>query len=286
MQRRAAIVSLLLLIGAGCARQPQPAAYQLAGQILVVDHAAQRLLIRHADIVGFMPAMTMPFEVKDPELVAGRSPGDLITATLLVGPESAWISALTVTGRAPLPEDAPTTLPAATGVSVLEVGAKVPDAVLQSASGPVTLVPGGRRVAALTFIYTRCPLPDFCPLMDRRFAEVQRMVKADPMLTQRVALLSISIDPATDTPAKLAEHAAALDADPAVWRFASLENETDIARVAAHFGVNVIRERDTTITHNLRTVVIDGSGTVRRVRDGNTWTAPELVADLRQAAGR
>jgi len=286
MQLRAAALLGLVLMATGCAREPEAATYQLSGQILLINPETQQLVIRHGDIVGFMPGMTMPFTVRDPQLLAGRSAGDLITATLTVEPETAWISALTATGHAPLPADAPTALPAATGVEVLNVGARVPETALRGTRGPVSLVAGQGRVTALTFIYTRCPLPDYCPLMDRRFAEVQRQVKADATLAQRVSLVSVSIDPAADTPARLAEHAAALDADPAIWQFATLADEQDIARFAAQFGVNVIREQDGTITHNLRTLVIDASGTVRQARDGNTWTSDELVGDLRRAVGR
>jgi protein SCO1 len=286
MQRRAAAILGWVLILAGCARQPPPATYQLSGQILLIDAGTQRVIIRHGDIVGFMPAMTMPYQVREPELLSGRTAGDLITATLTVEPEAtAWISALTATGHAPLPADAPTSLPAATGVDVANIGDQVPGTPLRTPRGTVSVVAGPGTVTALTFIYLRCPLPDYCPLMDRRFAEVQRQVKADAALSQRVSLVSVSIDPAADTPARLAEHAAALDADPAVWQFATLADERDIARFAAQFGVNVIREQDGTITHNLRTLVIDATGTVRQVHDGNTWTADDLVRDLRRAIG-
>jgi protein SCO1 len=286
MQRRAAVTLGWVLILAGCARQPPPETYQLSGQILFIDAGTQQLIVRHGDIAGFMPAMTMPYKVRDPQLLSGRTAGDLISATLTVEPEAAWLSALTVTGHAPLPADAPTALPAATGVDVANIGDSVPDTPLRTPRGTVSLVAGHGRVTAVTFIYLRCPLPDYCPLMDRRFAEVQRQVKADATLSQRVSLVSVSIDPKADTPARLAEHAAALGADPAIWQFGSLEDERDIARFAAQFGVNVIREQDGTITHNLRTLVIDASGTVRQARDGNTWTADELVGDLRSAVGR
>jgi cytochrome oxidase Cu insertion factor (SCO1/SenC/PrrC family) len=78
----------------------------------------------------------------------------------------------------------------------------------------------------------------------------------------------------------------ALGANPAVWQFATLDDPGQVARFAAAFGVNVIREKDGTITHNLRTFVIDPSGTVASIRDGNQWTADDLLADLRAALGR
>lgn len=285
--KRRAIAAIALAALAGCARKDPVRTYQLSGQILVVRPETREVLIRHGDIVGFMPGMTMPFKVRDAKLLEGRAAGDLVDATLSVTPESAWISALMATGRAPLPADAPASIPAAAGVSVLAPGDRVPSTVLHTAAGgTLTLTEAHGRATALTFIYTRCPLPDFCPLMDRRFAEVQRRAATDSALAGRVSLVSVSFDPAVDTPARLGSHAAALGASPAVWQFATIDEPAQVDRFAAQFGVNVIREKDGTITHNLRTFVIDPSGSVASIRDGNEWTADELLADLRRALGR
>ncbi|MDH4063527.1 MAG: SCO family protein [Acidobacteriota bacterium] len=287
MERRITGAVLIALTLAGCGRAPTPDTYELAGQILAIRAETQEVLIRHGDIVGFMPGMTMPFKVRDPRLLEGRAAGDLVTATLSVTPDAAWISTLTVTGRAPVPADAPGAFPAATGVVVLAPGDRVAETELQAADGSaVSLAAPRGRVTAVTFIYTRCPLPDFCPLMDRRFAELQHRAARDAGLAGRVRLVSVSFDPATDTPARLAEHATALGADPAIWQFATLADPAAIDRFAATFGINVIREADGTITHNLRTVVIDRTGRVAAVHDGNLWTADELLADLRSAAAR
>ncbi len=117
--------------------------------------------------------------------------------------------------------------------------------------------------------------------MDARFAEIQKAAAADPALAGRVQLLSVSFDPAVDTPAVLAAHAARVGAGRA-WRFATAP-EAVVDRFAAEFGVNVIREADTTITHNLRTVVVGPDGRVAAAYSGNDWTAQALMADLRRA---
>ncbi len=135
---------------------------------------------------------------------------------------------------------------------------------------------------AITFIYTRCPLSQFCPLIDRRFAEVQALVAADPDLAGKVRLLSISFDPQFDRAEALRAHARKLDADPAVWRFATAD-EPAVDRLAAEFGVNVIREKDGTITHNLRTAIVAPSGDVTSIVDNNAWTADELVTGIKHA---
>src|SRR5688500_16748384 len=99
----------LLVTGAGCAREPASRTYQLNGQVLAVRPETYEILVKHDDIAGFMPAMTMPYAVKDPALIKGRVAGDLITATLRVEPTLAHLTAITKTGSAPIPEDARTT---------------------------------------------------------------------------------------------------------------------------------------------------------------------------------
>jgi protein SCO1/2 len=266
-----------------CSRAPETHAYQLTGQILVVKPDTNEVLVRHQDIPGFMPAMTMPYVVKDPALIKDRVAGDLITATLTVGADSAYLSSITKTGTAPLPEDAPTKIPVATNVHILQAGDPVPDTKLIGQDDvPMALTDFKGSAMAVTFIYTRCPLPQFCPLIDRRFAEAQALIAADAALAGKVRLVSISFDPAFDGTDTLRAHAKKLSADPKVWRFATA-NEAIVDRLAAEFGVNVIREKDGTITHNLRTAVIDATGHVVSVVDNNAWTADELVHHLRNA---
>ncbi len=281
-----AIASILLIATAvACSREPKAQTYQLTGQVLAVRPATREILVKHGDIPNFMPAMTMPYAVKDVALLEGTAPGDLITATLEVSPELAWLSAITKTGSAPLPSDAPAKIPAAAGVHVLQPGDEAPITTLTGHDDqPLSLATWRGSAVAVTFIYTRCPLPQYCPLLDRRFAEVQALAAADPALMGRVRLLSVSFDPAVDTTATLRAHAAKLKADPAVWSFAVAPEET-VDRFAAQFGVNVIREADGTITHNLRTAVIDPAGKVAAIHDSNEWAAEQLAGDLRRALG-
>jgi protein SCO1/2 len=134
----------------------------------------------------------------------------------------------------------------------------------------------------MTFIYTRCPLPTFCPLMDRHFAALQKTLKADPAL-KNVKLVTISFDPTTDTPAVLKKHAKSLDADLARWTFLTGDRD-DVDQFAARFGVSVSRAlndaRD--ITHNLRTAVIGADGKLVKVYTGNDWSPEQVLADLKK----
>jgi protein SCO1/2 len=278
------IIATVAVIGvAACSREPAARTYQLTGQILVVKPDTNEVLVKHDDIPGFMPAMTMPYVVNDAALIRERVPGDLITATLVVGSERAHLSNIAKTGSAPLPEDARTTIPAAAGVTLLKPGDLVPSTPLLDQAGVTgTLQDLRGSVVAVSFIYTRCPLPQFCPLIDRRFAEAQKLVAADPALNGKAKLLSISFDPKFDRAEVLRAHAKKAGADERVWRFATAD-EAVVDRLAAEFGINVIREKDGTITHNLRTAVIDPSGRVFAILDNNAWSADELVAALKNA---
>jgi len=283
VSRRAVVLATFLIVAIGCSQAEPPRSYELQGQVLVVRPETDEILVKHEDIKGFMPAMTMPYKVKDRALLNGRAPGDLITATLQVEPELAWLSAITKTGSAPIPEDAITKIPAAANISLLKPGDVVPDTPLLDQEGvPLALSDLRDTAVVVTFIYTRCPLPQFCPLMDRRFGEIQSLVAGTDTLRGRVRLVSISFDPAHDTPAVLRAHAAKVSANPSVWRFATAGEEV-VDRMAATFGVNVMREKDGTVTHNLRTAVIDPQGRVVSIHDSNAWTAASIVNELKTA---
>nr|MBA3950078.1 SCO family protein [Acidobacteriota bacterium] len=137
---------------------------------------------------------------------------------------------------------------------------------------------------AITFIYTRCPLPEFCPRIDRQFAAAANAIEADPALRGRAKLVTISFDPEFDTPAVLTAHARSLGADARVWTFATGTRE-QVELFAARFGVAVTREGDTAadIMHNLRTIVAGADGTVRAMHSGSDWEVAQLLDDLRAA---
>src|SRR4026207_303127 len=115
---RTTIIPLAALVICGCGRS-DTRTYQLTGQILVVEPSAKTVLVKHEDIPGFMPAMTMPYTVSDAAILKDRVAGDLITATLKVAPDGAYLTEIKKPGSAPLPDDARTDIPAAAGVHYL-----------------------------------------------------------------------------------------------------------------------------------------------------------------------
>ena len=277
------IVVAALVACAGCSSAPEPRRYELRGQILSVDAARREVLVDHEDIQGFMPAMTMPYKVNDPALLEGKRPGDLFTATLVVEETNAYLSTLTTTGHGPIANPA-AARPAITDADFLREGDPVPGDALIDQSGaprPITSLHGHR--VALTFIYTRCPLPDFCPLMSKQFAVLQDEIRKSAELRD-VRLVSVTLDPEFDTPAVLAAHAKTLGADPALWYFATGARD-EVLAFAKRFGVlTEPGESAGVVVHNLRTAVIDAQGRLVNVHSGSTWSPADLVADLKKAS--
>ncbi len=272
------LIAVALAALAAC----QPAReYELRGQIVAIDRAQQKVTIKHDDIRGFMPGMTMPFSVRRAELLDGRTPGDLVRATLVVEDSTAYLRTLDATGHAPVTE-LPAALPA-----ILNPGDAVPNAALIDQDGKARSLEDWKgRILAVTFIYTRCPLPDFCPAIDRRFADAQKMIVSDEALRGGVQLLSVSFDPAFDTPAVLTAHAQKLGADRSVWTFVTGTRE-DVARFGSHFGMTLLAEasKGPEIVHNLRTAIIDADGRLVTLLHGTDWSSADLVAELKKARG-
>jgi protein SCO1/2 len=228
-----------------------------------------------------MQAMTMSFGVRAGDPLEGLQPGDLVRATLIVSDTNAVLAGIERTGHAPLPAaDTSADPPARPPVDLLEPGQPLPDQTLTDQDGqPFALASTRGRSVALTFIYTRCPIPTFCPRIDRAFLDAQRIVAARPELRERVQFLTISFDPAFDTPEVLRDHAATLGADTRTWSFLTGSPEA-IEDLAGRFGVTVLPEDGGTLAHNLRTAIVGPDGLIVRIVSGPEWTADQLVSDL------
>lgn len=274
------------LLVAGCSRAPEARHYELKGQIIGIATDRTQANIKHGDIPGLMPAMTMPYRVKETKMLDGIVPGDLVTATLVVESNDAYLSDLKKVGSAPLAEAPEAPPSAAPALARLKTGDAVPDAHFVDQDGrKVDFSTFKGKTVVLTFIYTSCPLPTFCPLMDRHFATLQGKFRNDPALKNRVHLVTISFDPTTDTPPVLKKHAEDLHADFKTWTFLT-GNRDDIDQFGSYFGLVVTRaENDPRdVTHTLRTAIVDADGKLVKVYTGNEWTPEQVLADLKPVA--
>ena len=257
--------------------QPAPdvTAYEARGVLHEIRGGGRRAVIAHEAIPGYMEAMTMEFDVADAKEIAGLVPGDTLAFRLCVNESAGWIDRVRRTGHTDPP-------PVAKDGALPEAGAALPECALIDQRGEARRTGEFRgRALAITFIYTRCPFPNFCPLLSSRFAEVQRQMAADA--SDGWHLLSVTIDPQHDTPERLGEYARRFSADAAHWSFAT-GDAGEIEKLTGFFGLRIIREGGEW-NHTLRTAVIDRTGRVRKIFTGNEWTTEELTAELRQASG-
>lgn len=286
MRHSFATVLTCALAGLACACDrwsPARREYTLQGQILTVAPDRTEAAIKHDAIPGFMSAMTMSYTVRKAAELALVKPGDLITSRLVVVSNGAYLEQVQKVGEAPLPPAQDTTPAAAasSGFELLRPGDPVPNVTFTDQRG-ARLEFASLRGSPLvvTFIYTSCPIPTFCPLMDRHFVAIQQAMKSDHTLKD-LTLVSVSFDPVTDTPAVLQRHAATLGADPSRWKFLTGDRD-EVDRFASRFGVAITREltdpRD--ITHNLRTAIVDAQGRLVKAYTGNEWTPADVLGDL------
>jgi len=291
LRLRASLVAALISVAAGLAgcKAELDKTFPLRGQILAIAaetraDGRREITLKHDDIPNFMPAMTMAYFVREPAVLDRFAPGDLIRATLVLRGSDMYVADLKKTGHAEVPAGGR----GVKAMDVMEPGDEVPDDPLQDQTGATRKLSDWRGQAlAVTFVYTRCPLPDFCPLMDRRFGELQRAIAGDARLRQRVHLLSVSFDPGHDTPAVIQAHAKARGADPRTWSYLTGAS-TVMDRFTSRFGVSTIADKDApqNIIHNLRTAVVDPKGRLVTIHSGNEWTVDALLADLRKASGQ
>jgi len=277
---------LAIITASACSSKPAGRTYTLQGQVQSVEAPQQQVTVKHEEIKGLMPAMTMPYNVRDAKLIAALKPGDLINATLVVESNDAYLQTIKKVGEAPLEAPPPDTSigpTARSGFELIKPGEEVPDAKFVDQDGrkrAFSSFHGSPLV--ITFIYTRCPLPTFCPLMDRHFAAMQKPLKDDPALN-KVHLVTVSFDPKTDTPPVLKKHARELKADLSRWTFLTGDRD-DIDQFAMRFGVSIARAmndpRD--ITHNLRTAIVGADGRLVKVYTGNDWSPDQVLEDLRR----
>ncbi len=279
---------LCAILAAGCGPAPPDTggkSYPLEGTVVAVDTAERKVTIAHEEIPGFMPAMTMDFVVlqKDAALLESVSPGDEVTARLVVPDSRYWLEDLVVVKKGTPDPNAP----ARPQAHEPHAGHELPEVTLVNQDGEAVRLSDYRgRTLALTFIFTRCPLPDYCPLMMKNFAAAHATLIADERLRARTHLLTVSFDTEHDTPEILRAFGTPFQkTEPPFthWELAS-GTEDAIRTLGDTLGLDYVEE-SRSFTHNLRTAVIDTEGKLHRLHRGNDWTPDELVADLRAAAG-
>lgn len=258
--------------------------YKLRGKVVSTDAAKGDVTLNHEAIPGFMEAMTMPYKLKDANILSELHPGDVITADVLVSqnPNADVLLDHIVVVAQGKPDYRPVVL-----YHVPAAGDAVPDFKLRNQDGrPIRLAQFKGEALLITFIYTRCPLPDFCPRVTHNFAEVNRELAANPALYAKTHLLCVSFDPEHDTPQRLRAYGATYIGSDAAgafehWDFA-VPDQPVLKQMAQFFDVGITNGPDDTITHTLSTTLIGPDGKVVRFYPGNEWTVERVAADVKE----
>jgi protein SCO1/2 len=287
---RVAIMVIALSLN-GCGKDDGATRYALTGKVQGVDLVSREVLVAHDDIKDFMPAMTMPLRMRDPEgFIAGLSGtrlvrlrrGDVIKATLAVKDAESWIENVTVVKYEP-PPIKPTPPPKES-----RIGEPVVDFDLIDQDGkPLRLSDYRGHPLALTFIYTRCPLPEFCPRIMKNFQALEKLIEDDKDLRGAARLLSVSFDVEFDRPEVLQAFGSAFVTDRgngpfARWKLATGTKES-VDRLGRFFGLIFFKEGDQ-FAHSLVTAVIGPDGRLVKEWSGSDWDVNEAKAALEVAA--
>ena len=266
--RRAAL-ALLLLALAACSDAKR---YEARGIVYDVNREFQQILIEHEDIPGLMPAMTMNFDVADPALIERLETGDRIEFELEFTGNSYRVLSARKVGTG---ESGETRLDA-----LARVRSAAPDFELVDQAGETVSLQGLRgRTLLVDFIYTQCPGP--CPALTSQHVILQ--AKLSPALREKVWFVSISIDPANDTPEAMGAYAEARGADLSRWSFLTGE-PAEVAGVVKRFGVGTLRQPDGDIDHLVATFVIDPQGRIADRFIGLEHGTKEVLAALEKVA--
>ena len=281
MKKSIFLLLLVICLVVSCSRnRGNEKRYDLKGKVVAVEKEKSLVTIHHEDVKGYMPGMTMPFTVPSKADLEILAPDDEVTATLVIDGSHSWLENLIITRQSANTSGMPVMV-------VAKEGDEVPNYSLLNQDGREIHIQNYRgKTLLLTFIYTRCPVPDYCTLMSDNFAQIDRELGQDPELYEKTHLLSISIDPEYDTPKVLRSYGAAhteryQKENFAHWEFAGGRKE-QVKDIAQYFGLTYFPKEDQ-IIHALRTVIIGPDGKVAKIYGGNEWKPDEVVAELKKA---
>lgn len=288
------LLSILLFTACQKAGEKQTASaeakrYPIKGKVVSVDRAKKKASIEHEEIPGFMDAMTMDFPIKEDWVWDDLTPGSEIRAELVVdetAKEPYWLEKIGIVAAPNPNQPAPPV-----DEKFAQIGKEVPDFTLVNQDGKkISLKDFRGKALAITFIYARCPLPDYCIAMSKNFSDLANQLQ-DSELKDQVRLLSISFDPENDTPEKLRSYGLGYlgkdskATDFKVWELA-VGSDQEVKQIADFFGLRyeVDQNDKTQFNHSLRTAVISPDGKVTKILPGNDWTPNVLLNELKKSA--
>ena len=274
------ICAVLALLGCGHGDE-NGLHYEVRGVIRGISPDRTTLEIQHEDIPNFMPSMTMPFLARDTKEIDDLKLGDAIAFRMTVTQKDFWIDHIKKLRRENVAVREPKPKPTPDNQSTrLKEGDTLPNFSLSDQSGkPITAETFRGQPLVLTFIFTRCAVPNFCPRMTSNFSELQTLIKSENGPAGKAHLLSVTLDPAFDTPQILKQYGAHSNEDPNVWSLAGGDPK-EIDALTQAFSVYRQTEGGT-LSHGLATVLVDRNGKIVKIWRGNAWKPEEVISEIR-----
>ena len=277
---RAAICLLLATLAFAAPRR-----YPVTGVILNVDRDSRTFTASIAAIPGYMEAMVMPFHVREAKVLDGIEPAAHVEFTLVVDGNQSYVEGIRIHRYESFEQEplrARRLQLLGDGPKAPAIGSPVADFHLVDQTGdPVSLSQFAGRVVAITFIYTTCPLPDYCFRLSNNFGRINKRFATS--MGRDLILLSITFDPVHDQPKVLAKYAATWKADPKSWHFLT-GPLPDIKSVCRQFGLNFWQDEGQ-FTHSLHTIIVDREGRLAANFEGNEITAEQIGDFIRTLMG-
>ncbi len=271
--------------GNGTGDEAETTIYDVRGVLMETKDEGKVAVIDHEEIPGYMRAMVMPFRAKNPAELEGLEPGSELEFEFHVQEFSSWIEGVKATGKKvdiADPEERPS---GGAGASrLLEPGSELPDYEFATEDGEwVKLSDFRGSVVALTFIFTRCPMPEYCPLMMRKFKKVSDQLEASDGVPDNWRLLTISFDNLHDTPEVMAAYGKTYGQDQIEqWTMLTTDSCCTVNEIAANVGLKFGETETGSYQHNLRTVVLDPDGRITRIFTDETWEVEDLTTEMRR----
>ncbi len=281
---------MLILFAAASGKSQPPAAGETAGSqtflakgvVVSINRAEQRIVIQHEAISNYMSAMTMPFKVKTAGVLAGLQDGDEISFQLHVTETESWVDQIVKTGTSAVPVKPPANVESAPAVAALPAHPLLYYKFTNELGRAVSLNDFRGQALAITFFYTRCPLPDYCPRLSKNFQEASQKLESMAGAPTNWHCLSISFDTDFDSPDMLKAYGESYQYDPNHWSF--LTGPPDkIGELARACGMSYQRDGNT-FNHDFRTLIIDAAGHLQMIFPTTGDLSDQIVAELVKAA--
>ena len=257
--------------------------YPAKGVVQEIRTNTHTVLIKHETITNYMDAMTMPFKVVEPAALANLRPGDEVAFQLHVAPTASWIDRITKTGTVtPPPKKSAANYEPTIAVNIMAANPLLFYKFTNELGRAVSLNDFHGQALGVTFFYTRCPLPEFCPRLSKNFQEASQQLAAMTNAPANWHFISITFDPANDTPEMLKAYGESYRYDPNHWSF--LTGPPDkIAELAKSCGVQYSPDNGA-INHNFRTLIVDAAGHLQMVYPITGDLSGSIVEQMLKAA--